>query len=86
MLGSFQGAMSTIQFQAEWKSYWRMVLSETAMHALTTKDDSAFNKAMLAKADVDSAPAVPLPAAIGFYAATFSAAQIGVSVLARWVG
>jgi hypothetical protein len=85
LLGSFALAAGTIDGQVKWRNYWREVLAEIAWTALQTKDTGLFQKAMIAKSEVDAAPSAPLPAAFGFYVATFSAVQIGLTALAGWV-
>ena len=66
--------------------YWREHLAEIAFAALRSGHDEVFSKAMSAKAEVDAAPSVPLPAAFGFYVATFSAVQIGLTALSGGLG
>jgi hypothetical protein len=77
------GLALLIQEQSRWKYYWRKYLGEAALSALIRNDGDAFICIMSAKVEVDTAPTVPLPAAIGFYAAVFTATQYGLTLLAQ---
>lgn len=81
LLGAVGGLVATTMDQAKWRLFWRTCLGELALIALAEKNDTAYVRAVLAKESVDSAPAVPLPTAIGFYAAVFSGAQVALTAL-----
>jgi hypothetical protein len=74
-----------IQEQTQWKYYWRKYLGEAAVYALKRRNAEAFSGVMLAKAEVEAAPILPLPAAIGFYATVFTVTQVGLTWLSQHV-
>jgi hypothetical protein len=85
LLGAVGGLVATTTDQAKWRLFWRACLGELALIAMAEKNETVYTRAVLAKESIDSAPAVPLPTAIGFYAAVFSGAQVALTALSSAV-